>query len=220
MKTFSNVFEPAFKEISSGNYTLKGKWNSEIFKNENEIVLELGCGKGEYTLGLAEKYPEKNFIGIDIKGARMWRGAKTALEKKLRNVIFIRTRIEFLDSFFAPDEISEIWLTFPDPQPQKPRERKRLTSMRFLNIYKKILSQNGCIHLKTDSKFLFDYSLEIINENNIILLEFTDDLYGNSNEEKFSEAKSIQTFYEKKFLKEEKKICYLKFKFNENFGKE
>ena len=211
MKTFLNVFEPSLEEIKTGNYKLKRKWAADFFKNKNPIVLELGCGKGEYTIGLAEKHPQKNFIGIDVKGARMWRGAKTAIEKKLATVAFLRTRIEFLDCFFAPNEISAIWITFPDPQPQKPRERKRLTSMRFLNIYKKFLSEKGIIHLKTDNVPLYEYTLDMIKENKFPLLEFTNDLYKETNVVKHSEATSIQTFYEKMFLTKGMKICYLKF---------
>ena len=147
MKTFPNVYEPDTEEVLRQDYFMKGQWRSKHFKNENPIVLELGCGKGEYSVGMGRKYPNKNFIGIDIKGARMWRGSKTALEENINNVAFLRTRIEFIESCFAKDEVDEIWITFPDPQPQSTRERKRLTSPIFINQYKKVLSENGLIHL-------------------------------------------------------------------------
>lgn len=212
IKTFPNVFEPALDEVRGNGYFMKGKWNSGFFKNDNPIILELGCGKGEYTLGLAEKHPQKNFIGIDIKGARIWRGAKTSVEKKLENVAFLRTRIEFIEAFFGKNEVEEIWITFPDPQPQKPRERKRLTALRFLNSYKNFLSEKGLIHLKTDNVGLYNYTHQVINDNHFSLKEFTDDLYNSPDIINHVEATSIQTFYEGMFLKKEMKICYLKFR--------
>lgn len=211
IRTFPNVFEPSLEEIRNGNYFMKEKWHSEFFRNNNPIVLELGCGKGEYTVGLAENYPQKNFIGIDIKGARIWRGAKTSVEKKLDNVAFLRTRIEFIESFFSPGEVEEIWITFPDPQPQKPRERKRLTSLRFLNLYKKFLSPDGVIHLKTDNIGLYEYTLKVIHENNFPLMEFTEDLYSFPEIAQHPGATSIKTHYESIFLEKGLKICYLKF---------
>src|SRR5688572_33160801 len=159
LRTFSNVHEFLFTERET-DFKLKGKWNTDHFKNSNPIVLELGCGKGEYSNGLAEKYPNLNFIGVDIKGARIWRGSKTAQEKKLLNVAFLRTQIEFIESCFEKEEVSEIWITFPDPQPNK--EKKRLTHPVFLNRYKNILKQKGVIHLKTDSAELYEFTLETI----------------------------------------------------------
>lgn len=214
--TFENVFHIGYED-SLKNFLLKGKWNSNFFKNNFPIVLELGCGKGEYSVGLAERFPEKNFIGIDIKGARIWRGAKTATENKMTNVAFLRTRIEFIESCFDAGEISEIWITFPDPQPQESRERKRLTADLFLNRYKKILKPEGQIHLKTDNYPFYEFTKEQARKNNFSVLNFTADLYGEKNNfsmnAKANEALTeIQTFYEKKFSDLGFKICYLNFK--------
>ena len=207
LKTFSNVHEFLYTEREN-DFKLKGKWHSEYFKNNNPIVLELGCGKGEYSIGLAEKYPNKNFIGIDIKGARIWRGSKNAQEKNLYNVCFLRTQIEFIESCFAKEEVSEIWITFPDPQPNK--EKKRLIHPVFLERYRNIIKKDGIIHLKTDSLELYDFTLEVIAENNIQLLDSTNDLYGNLVLER-EEVKSIKTYYERLFTAQGKKITYLKF---------
>lgn len=210
--TFDNFIQLSYQEVISG-VALKGKWKKNFFKNENPIVLELGCGKGEYTVGLAEKYPEKNYIGIDIKGARMWRGCKTSQGKNLKNVAFIRTKIDLIKYFFDKNEISEIWLTFPDPQPKKYKARKCLTSPRFLEIYNNILRPEGIIHLKTDNTGLFDYTLEVIKENGHQLLYFTKNLYYSGyNDDKIS----INTFYEKKFLEQNIPIKYIKFKLKSN----
>lgn len=205
-ETFANVFQPRFK-YPFRDFELKGKWNKEYFKNDNPIVLELGCGRGEYTTKLSETFPRKNFIGIDIKGARLWRGAKTATENKMPNVCFIRTQIQLLEYFFAPDEVSEIWLTFPDPQPQKSRERKRLTGPRFLKMYFETLKPGGIIHLKTDSKPLYEYTIETAAVNDFILSSQTDDLYSSPLKESVPD---IKTTYENMFLKEGASICYLK----------
>ncbi|HVA98005.1 MAG TPA: tRNA (guanosine(46)-N7)-methyltransferase TrmB [Bacteroidia bacterium] len=215
-ETFQNVFHVCYED-SLKNFPLKGKWKTDFFKNNFPIVLELGCGKGEYSVGLAERFPEKNFIGLDIKGARIWRGAKTAVENKMTNVAFLRTRIDFITSCFEDGEISEIWITFPDPQPQESRERKRLTSDLFLNRYKKILKPEGIVHLKTDNFPFYEYTLEQAKKNNFSILNFSSDLYAEKNnfsmDEKSAEALTqIQTFYEKKFSDLGFKICYLSFK--------
>ena len=192
---------------------LKGKWREYYFRNNKPIVLELGCGKGEYTLGLAKLFPDKNFIGIDIKGARIWRGSKTALEDKQNNVAFIRARIDQIEKLFGKNEVDEIWITFPDPQLQKSKERKRLTSPVFLAKYKKILKLDGIIHLKTDSKLFYEYTLEIIKGTNFELLLATNDLYGEHEILNVPEGLlDIKTFYEAIFTAKDFKICYLKFK--------
>lgn len=209
--SYPHVFHLAFEQLHEG-LSLKGKWKHDFFGNTNPIIIELGCGKGEYTVGLAQKHLHKNFIGVDIKGNRLWRGAKTSLENKMGNVAFVRTRIDFIESCFNCAEVNEIWITFPDPQPQKSRTRKRLTSPMFLNRYKKILEPGGIIHLKTDNKPLWDYTLEVIKENNYELISSTDDLYASVSDE-LKEAASIQTFYEKLFSKQGFKICYLSFRF-------
>lgn len=205
---YEHVVQPAFEDVFKKDYLLKGKWNVEFFKNPYPIVLELGCGKGEYTIGMAHKYPQLNFLGIDIKGARIWKGAKEAQEKSLSNVGFLRTRIELIESFFAPDEISEIWITFPDPQIKKRRNKKRLSGSRFLNSYKRFLHPDGWIHLKTDSAELYKYTNELLQLNNIQPVISTDNLYSGEIE---SDILSIQTHYEKLFLNEGKNITYTKF---------
>jgi tRNA (guanine-N7-)-methyltransferase len=207
METFKNVFQPTHNDVWEKNYKLKGKWNKEVFKNDNPIVLEVGCGKGEYSVGLARKYPNKNFIGIDIKGARMWRGAKTAIEEGLDNVAFIRTKAELLESVFESGELSEIWITFPDPQMKK--VRKRLTGTRFLQLYNNLLTQDGIIHLKSDSNFLYEYTSYVIKENNLAVDVDTNDLY---NSGMADDILSIRTFYEQQFLDRGIPIKYLKFK--------
>ena len=209
LRTFTNAHEYLFHEREK-EFKLKGKWNEEYFKNTHPLVLELGCGKGEYSNGLAEKYPNKNFIGVDIKGARIWRGAKTAIEKKLSNVAFLRTQIEFIENCFAPNEVSEIWITFPDPQPNK--ERKRLTHPIFLEKYKNVLQTNGILHLKTDSAELHEFTLEVIRDNNLKLIDATADLY-ESYHAKREEVKSIKTHYERLFTAKGKKITYIRFSF-------
>lgn len=209
--TFQNFFQPTYDEVKIGYY-LKGKWAKFFFKNDNPIVLELGCGKGEYTVGLAKKYPQKNYIGVDIKGARMWKGCKTSVEENLNNVAFLRTKIELIDLFFDNNEVNEIWITFPDPQPRRIKENKRLSSPVFLNRYSNILKPNGIIHLKTDAYLLYFYTMEIIKEYNHKVLFNTPDLYGNSEN---IEAKEIKTFYESIFLAQSKKISYLKFCLNQ-----
>jgi tRNA (guanine-N7-)-methyltransferase len=209
MKTFDNVFQPPFEEVFQKDFELKGKWSREHFKNGHPIILELGCGKGEYTLGLARRFPEINFIGIDIKGARIWTGAKKAHLEKINNAAFIRTRIEFVESFFGPDEVSEIWLTFPDPQLKKRRNKKRLTSARYLNSYRKFLKDNGLVHLKTDNPVLYGYTLELVRHNGLPVGYATDDLYGSEDPDL---VYGIQTFYEQQFIAEGWKIHYLQFR--------
>lgn len=205
--TFDNLFQYHYEEVKDG-FFLKGKWQQEYFKNKNPIVLELGCGKGEYTVGLAKRNANKNFIGIDIKGARMWRGLKSAKEDGLKNVAFIRTRINLLEYYFDTDEVSEIWITFPDPHARDRKARKRLTSPHFLNQYRKFLAHNGSIHLKTDNIVFFEYTLDVIKEEKLKLLFSTYDIYDGSLD---NELTQIQTFYEKKWLEHGTKIKYLKF---------
>ncbi len=213
METFQHVFQPPFQEISRKDFHLKGKWNAEFFKNNNPITLELGCGKGEYTIGLSTQYPQRNFIGIDIKGARIWKGAKTALHEQLKNVAFIRTRIEQITSFFTRNEIAEIWLTFPDPQLKKKRNKKRLTAARFLNTYREFLLPDGCIHLKTDNQVLFDYTRQMIESNNLPLVFASENLYEETN---LNPVLSITTHYENQFLEQNRSIKYLCFKLTSN----
>jgi len=212
-ESFDNVIQPSRDDLIKFNFVFRGKWKKKVFKNSNPIVLELGCGKGEYTVNLAKLNPNKNYIGIDIKGARFWRGAKTATEEKLENVIFLRTQIELLDFIFEKNEIDEIWLTFPDPQIKFQRRKHRLTNTKFLSIYKNILNDSGIIHLKTDSEFLHGYTLGKLEEMSINPIVSNHDIYKNSNAP--VEATQIQTHYEKIYLNEGKKITYLNFKFNE-----
>jgi tRNA (guanine-N7-)-methyltransferase len=205
--SYDNVIQPKIADVSGKDHPIKGKWKRELFKNENPIVLELGCGKGEYTVGLANNFVHNNFIGIDIKGARMWRGAKTANEQKLPNVAFLRTRIEFINSFFTEDEVDEIWITFPDPHPGGRNSNKRLTSPWFLNSYRKFLKDKGLIHLKTDNTELFEFTKKVLVHNNVETTNSTSDLYsGNSDD-----ILSIKTHYEKIFLAAGMKINYLSF---------
>lgn len=211
--SFKNCLSLGFDDIPGG-FALSGNWGSTQFKNQNPIVLELGCGRGEYTVGLAEKNPAKNFIGVDVKGNRIWTGAKYALENKLTNVAFIRTRIDFIEQCFAPGEVSEIWITFPDPQPQKPRARKRLTHPIFLNRYNKILKPGGFVHLKTDSTSLYEYTLQVIEENKLPLNWHTPNLYKNCPPER-EELIKIKTYYEKLFTEKGEDIKYILFGLNQ-----
>lgn len=209
-QTFKNVVQPTREEIIS-NFYLKGRWNTDFFKNDNPIVLELGCGKGEYTIALAEKFPDKNFIGIDIKGARFWKGAKTALENGTANAGFLRTQIELIDHAFAENEVSEIWITFPDPQIKLKRTKHRLTHPDFLKRYHKILNENGIVHLKTDSEFLHGYTHGIIQAEGHKVLISNHNIYHPDNHEIPEEVTSTQTFYEQKFLEKNKNITYIRF---------
>ncbi len=229
--TFNNVIQQKPDDQARKDHILKGNWNFEIFGNDNPVVLELGCGKGEYTLGLSELFPDCNFIGVDIKGARMWRGAKTANEKLIKNAAFLRTRIEFINSFFGPDEVDEIWITFPDPHPGKKNSNKRLTCPWFLNIYRNFLKDRGIIHLKTDNEDLYNYTLRLIKDNELEILYSTNDmdsmrigkiivpcnLYSVPydpvcTEQTSAGILSVKTHYESKFLEKGMKINYLSFR--------
>jgi tRNA (guanine-N7-)-methyltransferase len=207
--TFKNCFTLFFENISKG-FLLKGSWHSDYFKNSNPIVLELGCGKGEYTIGLSENNHSKNYIGVDIKGNRIWVGAKYAIENNLNNVAFLRTRIDFIEHCFLENEIDEIWITFPDPQPQSTRKRSRLTNPLFLNRYKKILKKGGLIHLKTDSTCLYEYTLQVIEENKNLIIWQTDNLYQNCPDNR-QELIQIKTHYEKLFTDKGENIKYICF---------
>lgn len=209
LANLDRVFQPDFEEVFQKDYHLKGKWSSDVFHNQNPIVLELGCGKGEYTTGMARRFSAKNFIGIDIKGARIWKGAKTANENNISNAAFLRTRIEFINSFFSEAEVSEIWLTFPDPQEKKRRKKKRLTGSRFLNLYRSFLKHNGIVHLKTDNKILFQYTRDLAIYNDLEILYSTEDLYNSDYDD---EILNIKTFYEKQFLEQGIDIKYIKFR--------
>ena len=210
METYENVFQYPYSVVEHVPFEMQGHWHEEYFHNDNPIVLELGCGKGEYTVGLAKRYPDMNFIGVDIKGARMWTGATQAVKEGLKNVAFLRTNIEIIDRFFAPDEVTEIWLTFSDPQMKNPR--KRLTSTYFMNRYRRFLIDGGIIHLKTDSNFLFTYTTYMVEKNHLPLVLRTNDLYSeNSENSEYSEAASIQTYYEQMWIDRGLNIKYMKF---------
>lgn len=209
-ETFGNVFQPTREEVLEDNFPLKGKWNSEFFKNDHPIVLELGCGKGEYSVGLAERYPEKNFIGVDLKGARFWRGAKTAVESGMTNVAFVRTQIELIESCFASGEVSEIWITFPDPQIKYKRTKHRLTNTAFLQRYKNILNAEGVVNLKTDSEFMHGYTLGLLHGEGHEVIYANHDVYRQSGAPEVVTA--IQTFYESQYLEKNKAITYIQFK--------
>lgn len=204
MATFPNVFQYPFAELQKGPFPMKGKWNAEVFKNNNPIVLELGCGKGEYAVGMAKKFADRNFIGVDIKGARMWTGAKQSVEEGIANVAFLRTSIELIASFFEPGEVSEIWITFPDPQMQK--VNKRLTSTRFMQLYRQILKDGGLVHLKTDSPFLYAYTDAMVRLNGFTTEVNTDDLYHSGLADDILE---IRTFYERQWLARGLTIKYI-----------
>ncbi len=208
-ETFSNVIQPKREQVLNKEFSFKGNW-ATFFKNNNPIVLELGCGKGEYSVNLARKYPEKNFIGIDIKGARFWRGAKTALEENLPNVAFLRSQIELIDLLFDENEVDEIWITFPDPQIKYKRTKHRLTNQEFLNKYKKIVKPGGLIHLKTDSEFMHGYTLGLLHGLGYEILYAHHDIYSNLHAPE--ELTKIQTFYEKQYLEQGKPITYIKFR--------
>ena len=207
METYENVFQYPYSVVEHVPFDMQGHWHEQYFHNNNPIVLELGCGKGEYTVGLAKLYPDMNFIGVDIKGARMWTGATQALNEGLKNVAFLRTNIEIIERFFSPGEVQEIWLTFSDPQMKNPR--KRLTSTFFLERYRKFLIDGGIIHLKTDSNFLFTYTTYLVEKNQLPVLLRTTDLYSQGPE--YAEVASIQTYYESMWIARGLNIKYMKF---------
>lgn len=207
MKEFRCALEYPREELLSKGFPYKGKWNSEFFNAEMPIVVELGCGKGEYTVGLAKSDPSRNYVGVDIKGARIWRGAKTVEEEQIPNAAFLRTEIENIRSFFEPGEVDELWITFPDPQMQKPR--KRLTSTRFLELYRGLLRPDGIVNLKTDSPFLYEYTRRLVEKNALPVPVNTDDLYGSGMADPVT---SIKTFYEQQWLSRGKKIKLLSFR--------
>ena len=207
-ETFPNVIQPERDDVLNGKFPYKGSWRKDFFKNKNPIVLELGCGKGEYTVNLAQRYPNINHIGIDIKGARFWRGAKTAIEEGYTNVCFIRMQVELIVQCFAEGEVDEIWITFPDPQIKYKRTKHRLTQPDLLKIYKTVLKSGGLIHLKTDSEFLFGYTLGVVSQMGVIKYAHHD-IYNNSDAPDI--ATEIQTFYENQFLEKKKAISYMNF---------
>lgn len=208
MAKYPNVFQPTFDELKPG-YNMKGQWKTNFFKNDNPLVVELGCGKGEYSFGLAKKYPNKNFLGVDVKGARMWKGSTDAIEEGLSNVAFLRTRIEFIEWCFDTDEVDEIWITFPDPQIKKKRAKNRLTHPTFLKRYSSFLKKEGLIHLKTDSQFLHGYTLGIIEGHQHHLEDAEHDIY---NAVLQRDNMEIKTHYEQLFLEKNMPISYLRFR--------
>jgi len=209
-ETFSNVLQPSRTDLLNNAFEFRRNWASDYFKNDHPLVLELGCGKGEYTVALAKANPDKNFIGIDIKGARFWRGAKTALEEGMNNVAFLRIQIELLEYCFSNDEVDEIWITFPDPQIKYKRTKHRLTNEEFLNRYRKVLKSEGMIHLKTDSEFMHGYTLGLLHGLREEIIYAHHDVYGSHGSPR--EVTSIQTFYESQYLDQGKKITYVSFK--------
>ena len=209
--TFSNVIQPEREEVTLGEFRYKGKWRQEFFKNDHPIVVELGCGKGEYSVYLAQQCPEKNFVGVDIKGARFWAGAKASLELGLSNVGFLRTQIELIEDVFAENEVDEIWITFPDPQIKFKRTKHRLTNPAFLDRYRTILQPEGRIHLKTDSEFLHGYTLGLLEGKGWEVDYAHHDVYGNAYSPKHVTA--IQTHYERLFMEKGRLITYLTFRF-------
>jgi tRNA (guanine-N7-)-methyltransferase len=226
LETLDRVIQPRFEDFYGNDHPIKGNWKKFFFSNENPIVLELGCGRGEYTVNLAKKYHNRNFIGVDIRGARLWRGAKTANEQNLLNAGFLRTRIEIIRSFFASDEVDEIWITFPDPQLKNKRNKKRLTGPIFLNFYRTFLKDCGVIHLKTDNLDLYKDTLDLVKNNGLDIITSTEDLYSDGMITGVdNELLSIKTHYENQFLEKGMKIRYLSFRLNRsintsNAGKE
>lgn len=209
-ETFNNVLQPTRDELVNEKFELKGNWKDKVFKNDHPLVLELGCGKGEYSIALAKRYPTKNFIGIDIKGARFWRGAKTAVEQEIGNVAFLRTQIELIDYAFAQNEVDEIWITFPDPQIKYKRTKHRMINSEFLQRYKKILKEDGVVNLKTDSEFMHGYTLGLLHGEGHTVLYANHDVY--KQEGSPDEVTGIQTHYESLYLEKNKPITYIRFK--------
>lgn len=214
METYKNVFQYPYSVVSDVPFAMQGRWREDFFHNANPIILELGCGKGEYAVELAKAHPDRNYIGVDIKGARMWTGATRALQEGIENVAFLRTNIEIIDRFFAPDEVQELWLTFSDPQMKNPR--KRLTSSYFLQRYRHFLQDRGIIHLKTDSNFLFTYTSFLVQHNRLPIIVSTDNLYASADETAttyaaIEEARAIQTYYEQMWLSQGLSIKYMQF---------
>ena len=212
-ETFKNMVQAPRTDLLENGLHLKGKWHKEFFKNDRPIVLELGCGKGEYTVGLGKQFPEKNFIGIDIKGARMWRGARTASENKMTNIGFLRTHIELIHNCFAKGEVSEIWITFPDPQIKYRRRKKRLTAPDMLEMYRSILADDAVIHLKTDSQFLYGYTLGILEGFGHTVLDSSYDI---DRQKASNQLLKIKTNYEGNFRAKGMTITYLKFQLSKN----
>ena len=213
-ETFNHFFQPGWEELSAG-FSLRGNWNSRFFKNSNPVIIEMGCGKGEYTVDLSSKYPQRNFIGIDKKGARMWRGAKISNEDSRANVAFVRIRAENIAKVFGPAEIDEIWITFPEPQPNSPRHSKRFTSPQFIGRYREVLKPGGIIHLKTDNDMFYEYTLEVIREYGHTLLYNNPDLYATPDDPEVKDVIDVQTHYEKIWLGQGLTIKYLRFRLNE-----
>ncbi len=210
MESYENVFQYPFSVIEQVPFEMKGHWREQFFHNDNPIVLELGCGKGEYAVGLAKQHPDMNFIGVDIKGARMWTGATQAIKEGIKNVAFLRTNIEIIDRFFDKDEVQEIWLTFSDPQMKNPR--KRLTSTFFMERYRRFLVDGGTIHLKTDSNFLFTYTKYMVENNQLPVEVQTEDLYNDAKvQEATEQVRRIQTYYEQMWLDRGLNIRYMRF---------
>lgn len=211
-ENFSHVFQPSRADLVDQQYPYKGHWNAKFFKKDQPIVLELGCGKGEYTVGMAQRFPEKNFIGIDIKGARFWKGAKIVEEQRLTNVAFVRTQIELLENLFEKAEVAEIWITFPDPQIKYKRTKHRMTNPDFLSRYRAILKADGVVHLKTDSEFMHGYTLGLLQGAGHEILYANHDIYRQEGSPALATA--IQTFYENQYLEQKKPITFLSFKIN------
>jgi len=209
--TFNHFFQPGWEDLSAG-FSLRGKWNTDFFDNNNPVIIEMGCGKGEYTVDLSNKYPDRNFIGVDKKGARMWRGAKTSLEEKRSNVAFVRIRAENIGKVFGPDEVDEIWITFPEPQPNSPRHSKRFTSPEFIARYRQVLKPGGIIHLKTDNDMFYAYTLDVIKDGGHQLVYKNDDLYANPGDPEVKDVIDVQTHYEKIWLEQGLTIKYLRFR--------
>jgi tRNA (guanine-N7-)-methyltransferase len=214
VEQFENVVHHVQHEQAMPNHPLKGKWKKEFFKNNQPIILELGCGKGEYTLGLGRKNPSNNYIGVDLKGNRIWTGAKSALSEGLTNIAFLRTRIENIDTVFEKEEVDEIWITFPDPQPGIKREKKRLTSDRLIEVYRNVLKKDGIIHLKTDNAPFYEFSVEQQQKHGFSLIYKTSNLYTASDDyiNARPELREIKTYYEKLFSSKGFSICYLCFR--------